>query len=547
MKRLFCHTSVFVSLAMVGCASPSAPLGGFSKATAVPDGYSPPAESVASAEGSAPATAPAPTSEPTSTAAVTAVNFQDESAPTPPRRQLLDEPAITPEQPYSSTEPKAPVESGNVFLPVPEIPPAPSVTWQPQAVGYGGQPIDVSPLTLSELEAIACRNNPTLLQARAQVQGSLGKAIQAGLWPNPTLIYQAEQISLNDTPGEFHGGLVRQRIVTAHKLDLSREKFMARTRTAEWVALAQQYRVLNDVRIHYFRARGRQEVVEVQRELLKNAEDNVVTFREMYNVGQATRAEVHQANVRLQNQRLNLLMAENDFRQAFEELTALSGVELPPGGLETPLVGELELIDYDQALDRLLQESPQIGAARSKLEADRLTIRREIAEPVPDIIVEGGAGYNFVDKQTVGAAGVMLEVPVFDWNQGTIRQAEADYSRQVGEVRRTELFLRQQLAQQYRNYLTAVQQVRNYEQVILPESKLAYDLRLQSYEEDRAPWTDVLQAEQDYFIHRVEYIRNLVIWRENEVSIMGFLLHGGLADPPNPTPPGHIDAVPQPR
>ncbi|WP_164103564.1 TolC family protein [Candidatus Laterigemmans baculatus] len=140
-----------------------------------------------------------------------------------------------------------------------------------------------------------------------------------------------------------------------------------------------------------------------------------------------------------------------------------------------------------------------------------------------------------------------MEVPVFDWNQGTIRQAEADYSRQVGELRRTELVLRQQLAQQYRNYLTAVQQVRNYEQVILPEAKLAYDLRLQSYEEDRAPWTDVLQAEQDYFTHRVEYIRTLIIWRESEVSIMGFLLHGGLSDPPDPTPPGHIDAVPQPR
>ncbi|WP_235935353.1 TolC family protein [Candidatus Laterigemmans baculatus] len=540
MKRPFCYTSVFVSLALVGCASPSAPLGGLSTMPAGAAGASPTTASIASRESAA-------VSAPESNGVVSTVTFQDESAPTPPRRQLLDEPAITPERPYSSTEPRAPVESGNVFLPVPAIPPTPSVAWELSAMAFDGQPIEVAPLTLTELEAIACRSNPTLLQARAQVQGALGKAIQAGLWPNPTLIYQAEQIGLNDTPGEFHGGLVRQRIVTAHKLDLSREKFMARTRTAEWVALAQQYRVLNDVRIHYFRARGRQEVVEVQRELLKNAEDHVVTFREMYNVGQATRAEVHQANVRLQNQRLNLLMAENDFRQAFEELTALSGVDLPSGGLETPLRGELELIDYDQALDRLLQESPQIGAARSKLEADRLTIRREIAEPVPDIIVEGGAGYNFVDRQTVAAAGVMMEVPVFDWNQGTIRQAEADYSRQVGELRRTELVLRQQLAQQYRNYLTAVQQVRNYEQVILPEAKLAYDLRLQSYEDDRAPWTDVLQAEQDYFTHRVEYIRSLIIWRESEVSIMGFLLHGGLADPPNPTPPGHIDAVPQPR
>lgn len=464
----------------------------------------------------------------------------------PDRQPASADPAITPATPYAADSEfgrPAPTAAGNVYLPVPDIPPAPSVRWE--ASGVAGQ--EGPPITLAAVEAIACSSNPTLLQANAQIEGNLGKAIQSGLWPNPTLIYQAEQIGGKGTAGEFHGGLVRQRIVTAHKLDLSREKHRARTRTAEWVALAQQYRVLNDVRIHYFRARGRQELLHVQQQLLKNAEDRVVTTQEMYNVGQATRAQVHQVNVTLQRQRLDTLMAENDFRQAFEELNALSGGNLPLTQLQTPLVGDLALINWDEALYRLLQESPQIGAARSKLEADRLTIRREIAEPVPDIIVQGGAGYNFIEEETVGAAAVQMELPVFDWNQGTIRQAEADYARQQGELRRTELSLRQQLAQGYRNYLTAVQGVRNYEEVILPEAQQAYDLRLQSYQVDRAPWMDVLDAERDFFVHQTEYILSLVAWRENEVSIMGFLLHGGLSNPPDPTPPGHIDANPQPR
>ncbi|MGV3486955.1 MAG: TolC family protein [Planctomycetaceae bacterium] len=480
--------------------------------------------------------------------AVTAVAYhaQEQSAGTQPSARA--DQAITPQRPYSSESTRrgdragSPVEAGNVFIPAPEIPRAPSLSWPPQR-----SMSDATALTLADVEALACQGNPTLLQARAQVQGAIGKAIQAGLWPNPTLIYSAEQIGVAGTAGEFHGGLVRQRIVTAHKLDLSRAKYLARTRTAEWVALAQQYRVLNDIRLHYFRTRGRQELVAVQQELLKNSEDSVVTFGEMHNVGQATRAEVHQANVRLQQQRLKVLMAENDFRQSAEELMALAGADVPASTFATPLAGPLAVIDWDEAIYRLLEESPQIAAARSKLEADRIAIRREIAEPVPDIIVQGGAGYNFEAGETVGAAQVMMEVPVFDWNQGTIRQAEADYARQTGELRRTELSLRQQLAQQYRNYLTAVQHVQNYEQVVLPEAKAAYDLRLQSYEVDRAPWTDVLAAEQDFFMHRAQYINNLIVWRENEVSIMGFLLHGGLSDPPNPTPPGHIDAVAQPR
>lgn len=456
-----------------------------------------------------------------------------------------------PPQPYSRQQ--APVESGNVFLPLPDIPAAPIVVW-PQSLQHGGdapglvmEEVVQDDLVLEEVESLACIHNPTLLQARAEVEGIVGKAVQAGLWPNPTVIYSAEQIGVAGTAGEFHGGLVRQRIVTAHKLDLSRAKYLARSRAAEWVALAQQYRVLNDVRIHYFRARGAQEIVEIQQQMLKSAEDSVVTFREMYNVGQATRAEVHQANVRLQQARLNLRMAENRLRQSQEELISMVGADLPLSFLATPLEGELALIDWDEALYRMLQDSPQIAAARAKLEADQLTIRREVAEPVPDIVVQGGAGWNAVESETVGMAQVMMEVPLFDWNQGTIRQAEADYARQEGEIRRTERLLRQQLAQQYQAYLTAVQHVRNYREVILPESKLAYDLQLQSYQVDRAPWTEVLAAERDYFQHRIQYVNNLVLWRENEVSIMGFLLHGGLSNPPTPVPPGHIDAVPQPR
>ena len=360
-------------------------------------------------------------------------------------------------------------------------------------------------------------------------------------------MYVGELIGAEGTAGEFQGGVVRQRIVTAHKLDLSRQKYLSRTRVAEWMALAQQYRVLNDVRMHYFRARGHRELWEIERELLKNAEDDVVTHREMYNLGQASQAQVHQANVRLQQHRLNVMMAENDYRQTLEELTVLMGVDLPAVQLVTPLEGDLTPIDWDEALVRMIDTSPQMMAARNKLESDRLTVRRETVEPVPDVVLEGGSGYNFESNDTVGVASVSVSVPLFDWNQGTIRQAEADYARQQGEVRRMELVLRRDLARQYRTYLTALQHVTNYQQVILPESRRAYELLLKSYQENRAPWMDVLESQKQYYWARKEYISNLIAWREAEILIMGFLLHNGLDAAPEPLPPGHIDSVPKPR
>jgi outer membrane protein, heavy metal efflux system len=53
------------------------------------------------------------------------------------------------------------------------------------------------------------------------------------------------------TPGEFQGAILEQEIVTAHKRKISREKYLQRAQVAELNALAQQWRVCNDVRIHF--------------------------------------------------------------------------------------------------------------------------------------------------------------------------------------------------------------------------------------------------------------------------------------------------------
>ncbi|MGN6134630.1 MAG: TolC family protein [Aureliella sp.] len=434
---------------------------------------------------------------------------------------------------------------GERFLPPPEVPPTP--TDLPTAEALTNQAAAQPLLGLEALEQMACQNNPTLVQARAQIQGTLGMAIQAGLWPNPRLFYRQEQIGLEGTPGEFLGGVVQQEIPTGNKLQLSRAKFLTRTRVSEWIAMEQQYQVLNDVRVHYFHTLGMQEIVRLQRELLKNAEDHLLTVREMVNVGQATQAEAHMANVALQQQRLQLLDAENMLRESWQTLTATVGAELPFAALQGRLDDRLPMIEWDPALARLMDESPQLMQARTKLDGDRITVQRELVQPVPNVFVQTGAGQNFEAKQGVGLAQVFVDAPVWDWNQGTIRQARADYTRQDAEIRRVELTLRQKLATEYRQYITAYQRAENFEKVILPESRSAYEIRLDSYEDDRLRWTDVLASENAYLLLQIDYINSLVQLRESEVLIIGYLLHGGLMTPERPTPPGHIDATPRPR
>src|SRR5262249_588790 len=77
------------------------------------------------------------------------------------------------------------------------------------------------PLTLPELEQIGLARNPGMGEARADVEASRGAAIQAGLYPNPVVGFQGDQIGSAGTPGQL-GAYLEQLIKTAGKLRLAR-------------------------------------------------------------------------------------------------------------------------------------------------------------------------------------------------------------------------------------------------------------------------------------------------------------------------------------
>src|SRR5262249_51067594 len=123
-------------------------------------------------------------------------------------------------------------------------------------------------VTLVELESIALRGNPTLVQARAQIDASMAKSFQAGPVPNPVLGYTTDQIGAQGTPGETQGAFIEQEIVRGNKLRLSRAKYRQEAVEADLQARAQQLRVLNGVRARYFDVLAAHRYLAIQKDLL---------------------------------------------------------------------------------------------------------------------------------------------------------------------------------------------------------------------------------------------------------------------------------------
>jgi cobalt-zinc-cadmium efflux system outer membrane protein len=403
-------------------------------------------------------------------------------------------------------------------------------------------------LTLQELEGIALANNPTLVQANAQLQGEQGAAYQAGLPFNPVIGYTGEQIGVKGTAGETQGAFVTQEIVTGGKLRLSRAKYAQRAQIAATNARAQQQRVLNDVQTQFYRTLAAQRVVEIHRKLVANGEDNVQTHREMLNLGQTTASAVLQAEVQLRRDQLNLKDAENDLQQSWRTLTAMVGCpQLTPTRLEDSLSAMQEPLGYELALGQLLNGSPELMAARQKIQHDQIQLERERVQPIPNILTGVTVGRNFEAGGTTAGVNIGLPIPIFDRNQGTIQQAQADLTRAHAESRRLELELQTRLAAEYRTYISAWQRVEEYQATMLPKSKEASELLQKSYQDRRAPWADVLASQRLQMTLEAEYVESLKTYHQTDIAIRGMLLSGGLAEAPAAIGGGHIDATPRPR
>ncbi len=403
-------------------------------------------------------------------------------------------------------------------------------------------------LSLAALEQMAMQANPTLAQAAARIDMARGNALQAGLPFNPTLAYRAEQVGVAGTAGEFQGVVISQEIVTAGKLRLSRAKYEQQAVQAEIQALAQDLRVRNAVRLRYYDVAAAQRVVEARTRLLQVSEEGLKATRQLVNVGAANRPDLLQAEVEERRARLDLKSARTRLEGEWARLAATVG---DPRLAQVPLDGPLELDgpppDWDRALCDLLDASPEMQLVRAEAVRDEIALRREQAEPYPNVRLQAGVGYNHESRNTVADAQVGIRVPLFDRNQGTIRHAKAELARAHAEVRRMELSLRERFADAATRYRTARATAEEYRSEILPRAREAHALLLDSFRSRRAAWPQVLVAERTWAQLSVEYVEALHGLRKADVEIRGLLLTDGLAQPPGPTPQGHLDATPRPR
>src|SRR5262249_54003466 len=145
---------------------------------------------------------------------------------------------------------------------------------------------------------VAIEKNPTIAQAQARIEAARGRARQAGLYPNPSVGATGDEISPGPIiRGGEYGFFVQQDIVLAGKLQKNRNILEQEVNRTQIEAEAQKARVLNTVRILFYRALAAQWKVEVRTNLRKLVDEAVTVTKQLQNVGQADQPDLLQIEV----------------------------------------------------------------------------------------------------------------------------------------------------------------------------------------------------------------------------------------------------------
>jgi cobalt-zinc-cadmium efflux system outer membrane protein len=385
-------------------------------------------------------------------------------------------------------------------------------------------------LTLADFEQLALAHNPTLVAAQMGIRASQGDYVQAGLWPNPVLGWQAEEMGDQGTAGQ-QGMFLEQQVITGGKLRLSQSVAAHEIRQARHTWEAQRLRVLNDIRAAFYDALLAEQAVALSRQLARTSEEMLATAQKLEAALETSRIDVLQVEIDVETERLNLNNSLAMYDRAWRRLVAAAGT---PDFAPAPLTGSAEDAipqwTWEESLQRLLTTSPEIAGARAGVESARCRLARAQAERVPNFDVAAAARYDIGGDQMLASVAVGVPAPLWNRNQGNIARASAELIAAEKEVRRVELDLYDRLSVAFRTYQSAQQQVVAFRERILPKSRQTRDLVRSGYERGEFDYLAVLTTERTYSRLRVQYLNALQRLRAASINIEGLLLRGSLVE-----------------
>jgi outer membrane protein, heavy metal efflux system len=376
-----------------------------------------------------------------------------------------------------------------------------------------GEAVAQGPLTrlsLDEAVSLAVRAHPTVRAKEFERQAVAANEITAGLRPNPTANFLAEQFGgASDASRTQYtlsvgqlielGGKRQRRIdsaqaatrVTGHELDDVRRQIIFQVKKSFTDALA-----------------GRESVALAEQNLQGLDElERIQRFR-------AERGDISELELlRIQVQRFAFERDAADARQALRAAKIALRAAAGPDRIaeEFDLVGELAVTDIaptqSDLYRRALANRPDLRAAEAASEKATADIRLARANAWWDVTPQ--VEYQRIGPDNTIGFGIGLPIRIFDRNQGEIARTRAEAQRVEAAREAVAIQALSEVDTALVALRTAQQKLTVLRDTYLPKAKQARDTTEFAYRRGGVSLLDYLDAQRTYRDTAAEYLRTL--------------------------------------
>jgi cobalt-zinc-cadmium efflux system outer membrane protein len=346
----------------------------------------------------------------------------------------------------------------------------------PASVTTGEQPW-TGPVDLTALWNLALANNPGLRETAADLEVARGKAIQAGKYPNPRILYEQEELGERRNSSGAVRLEMTQEIVTGGKRRLNIALAEAATDEASLALLGKKFDILTRIRRAYAEFLGWDHAVQVNQELVDALQKGVDTTGKLVKAGTQPRRDLVRLEALLEETKINLARSRINRAGAWKQLAAEVGVPaLPTPEKIKPPPEPSAPWESENVTRRVLAANTELKQAAVEVERARLEVERARAEAVPNVQVGGGYSRNFVEQEAGAVISVETALPLWDRKQGLIHQARAHLAKAQAAQATIANRLARDAAEAWSRYQGAYQQVERLTKEVLPRLQESLEL-----------------------------------------------------------------------
>jgi cobalt-zinc-cadmium efflux system outer membrane protein len=377
-------------------------------------------------------------------------------------------------------------------------------------------------LSLNDALALFINQNLDVLISKYGIEHSKGQEVTARLFPNPvvsvgTLSSQIQGRTIGNSSQLFFQA--QQLFELAGKRGYRIESAGFGTQSAE-AAFEDAVRQLGfTVKDTYYR-------IQLAQRRLALAEENRDRFSRILDINSIRFKKGYIAEVDLIRIRLQMVDFHSQVIQALQEAESARGdlrqlLRLSPK-TQLELTTDLDFRRIDPDIGRLrvvaIDMRPDIRAKRFTFSQREADLRLAKAYRIPDVTIGGGyaiQGPQGPDNPGQVALNAGIPLPLFNRNQGGIRQAEVAVQTAEADLNKTVNLVENEVDVAYRNLLQSRRLVEAYVGGVLEDARSTFTIVERAYERGGATLLDLLDAARTSRTIQQNYIEALFSYQRH--------------------------------